>query len=142
MFYLQLLILFLFTLKLSMSASYLINVQLLEGEEQEENSDEIQPKQSEFFKSVAPLGNLKNGKMQGKYLKKAKIGKANEDDRKLGDGAIQAYGLKRRSGKLAKEHGSPDSIELWTENAAFYVRIGFFMANLTAIMFAVNVFEV
>lgn len=88
MFYLQLLILFLFTLKLSMSASYHINVQLLEGEEQEDNSDEIQPKQSEFFKSVTPLGNLKNGKMQGKYLKKAKIGKANEDDRKLGDGAI------------------------------------------------------
>jgi hypothetical protein len=35
----------------------------------------------------------------------------------------------------------PDTIEQWTETAAFFVRIIFFLANIEALMFAVNVFD-
>jgi len=42
---------------------------------------------------------------------------------------------------MPKDFGKPDSIELWTENAAYFVRIAFFFANLVAIALAVNVFD-
>jgi hypothetical protein len=79
--------------------------------------------------------------LHGKYLKKSKIGKIANNVRKLGNSTISATGLKRRTGKLQKDIGKPDSIELWTENAALLVQITFFLANLVAIVFAVNVFD-
>jgi hypothetical protein len=38
-------------------------------------------------------------------------------------------GNKRKNGKLTKDMG-PDTIEQWTETAAFFVRIVFFLANI------------
>ena len=144
MFTIQLLVLFMFTLKLSMSASYLINMQLFDEEKQEECFEEVQqaPRTDYTLKSATTSQvNSKNAKLHGKYLKKSKIGKIASNVRKLGNSTISVTGLKRRTGKLPKDFGKPDSIELWTENAAFFVRIAFFLANLVAITFAVNVFD-
>ena len=112
-------------------------MQLIDEEDFEE-IDEVQPKQSEFFRSVTP--STKNAKLQTKFLKKAKPNKVIEDDRKVGENQSAIYGIKRRNGKITKEIG-PDTIEQWTETAAFFVRIIFFLANIEALMFAVNVFD-
>ena len=92
--------------------------------------------------ATAASSNSKNAKLHGKYLKKSsKLSKIASNVRKLGNSTISVTRLKRRTGKMPKDFAKPDSIELWTENAAFFVRIAFFLANLVALTFAVNVFD-
>ena len=86
--------------------------------------------------------NTKNAKLHGKYLKKSKIGKIANNFRKTANTTILSQtGFKRQSSKSSKDASKPDSIELWTENAAFILKISFFLANLVAIVFAVNFFD-
>jgi hypothetical protein len=88
------------------------------------------------------LVNSKNAKLHGKYLKKSKIGKIANNFRKTANTSIlSSTGFRRQSGKLPKDVSKTDSIEIWTENAAFLLRISFFLVNLVAIIFAVNVFD-
>jgi len=115
---------------------------LFDEEKQEEIYEEVQPVRSEFFKQTIPLVNSKNAKLHGKSLKKSKIGKIANNFRKTGTTSIlSSAGFKRQGGKSQKDISKPDSIELWTENASFLLRISFFLVNLVAIIFAVNVFD-
>jgi hypothetical protein len=115
---------------------------LFDDEKQEEVFEEVQPVRSEFFKQPTPLVNSKNAKLHGKTLKKSKIGKIANNFRKSGTTSIlSSAGFKRQAGKSQKEISKPDSIELWIEKTSFLLQISFFLVNLVAIIFAVNVFD-
>ncbi len=115
---------------------------MFDEEKQEEYFEEPQPVRTENLKQTTPLINTKNAKLHGKYLKKSKLGKIAHNIRKTGSTTIlTATGLKRQTGRLSKDNEKPDQIEVWTESAAFILRISFFLANLIAIIFAVNVFD-